>query len=437
LGYSVFHHSKKFNVINEDGKEMVKELFEKALGISKPWFIDDLKFDAISRRLDIHIDFEPGSKFEYVSEEEHISGKYGVYDTVEKTWRHLNFFQHECYLNCRVPRVKPEDGKTRQIEVPWEGNSNGFTLLFEALLMQLCCEMPVNAVSRLTDVDDNKLWRMLQCYVEEARKHEDFSDVTKIGIDETSKKKHHDYVTLIVDLERRKTVYVTEGKDHTTIERFVGDLEDHKGKRENITDVSCDMSPAFIKGISENLKNAQITFDKFHLVKIISTAVGDVRKSESHENEVLKGTKYIFDKNRENMTVEQLKYLHDKLELKGLRLKTVRAFHLRESFQEIYKSETKDEFIGKLRKWYSWAMHCRLEPMKNAAKTIKEHWEGVVRWYDSRINNGILEGLNSLIQSAKSKARGFKTFRNFMVVIYLVTGNLDFTKVNTHYEPLT
>ena len=362
---------------------------------------------------------------------------FGVYDTIEKTWRHLNFFEHECYLNCRVPRVKPEDGKIRQIDVPWAGKSNGFTLLFEALLMQLCCEMPVNAVSRLTNADDNKLWRMLQRYIEEARKHEDFSNVTKIGLDETSKKKHHDYVTLFVDLEQRKTVYVTEGKDHTTVERFTEDLEAHKGKKENITDVSCDMSPAFIKGIDGNLKNAKITFDKFHLVKIISTAVGDVRKSESQENEVLKGTKYIFDKNRENMSEEQLKYLKEKLELKGLRLKTVRAFHLRESFQEIYKSLTKEQFIENLEKWYSWALRCRLEPMKKAAKTIKEHWDGVIQWYDSRINNGILEGLNSLIQSAKSKARGFKTFQNFMVVIYLVTGDLDFTKVNAHYEPLT
>jgi len=416
---------------------MMKELFEKALGIDKPWLVDDIKLDIKKRRLDIHINFESGSKFEYISEEEHMSGTFGVYDTIEKTWRHLNFFEHECYLNCRVPRVKPGDGKIRQINVPWAGKSNGFTLLFEALLMQLCCEMPVNAVSRLTNVDDNKLWRMLQRYVKEARKHENFSNVTKIGVDETSKKKHHDYVTLFVDMEQRKTVYVTEGKDHTTVERFTEDLEAHKGKKENITDVSCDMSPAFIKGINENLDNAKITFDKFHLVKVISTAVGDVRKSESHENEVLKGTKYIFDKNRENMTVAQLKYLYDKLELKGLRLKTVRAFHLRESFQEIYKSETKDEFIGKLNKWYSWAMHCRLEPMKNAAKTIKVHWDGVIQWYDSRINNGILEGLNSLIQSAKSKARGFKTFQNFMVVIYLVTGDLDFSKVNVHYEPLT
>lgn len=416
---------------------MMQELFEKALGISKPWFIHNIKFDVKCRRLDINIDFEPGSKFEYISESESISGKFGVYDTVEKTWRHLNFFQHECYLNCRVPRVKPEDGKTRQIVPPWAGKSNGFTLLFEALLMQLCHEMPINAVSRLTNADNNKIWKMLQCYIEKAREYADFSDVTQIGLDETSQRKNHDYVTLFVDLEKRKTIFVTEGKDNTTVERFSADFEAHNGEKEKIAEVSCDMSPAFIKGISENLKNAQITFDKFHLVKIINSAVGDVRRAESNENDLLKKTKYIFAKNRENMTNSQLKYLNEKLELKGLRLKTVKAFHIRESFQEIYKSETKDEFINKLKKWYFWASHCRLEPMKKVAKTIKKHWDGVVRWYDSKINNGILEGLNSLVQSAKSKARGFKTFRNFKVIIYLITGDLDFTKVNACYEPLT
>jgi len=416
---------------------MMKELFEKALGINKPWFIAEIKFNVKDHRLDIHINFEAGSKFKYVSEEEHISGEFGAYDTVEKTWRHLNFFQHECYLHCRVPRVKPEDGKIRQVDVPWGGRSNGFTLLFEALLMQLCSEMPVNAVSRLTNADDNKIWRMLGCYIDAARKHEDFSGMTKLGLDETSKRKNHDYVTVFVDMEKRKTVFVTEGKDNTTLERFVEDLEAHGGKSENITDASCDMSPAFIRGIGENLKNAKITFDKFHLVKTINDAVGDVRKAEAKENELLKGTKHIFDKNRANMTDAQLKYLMEKLELKGLNLKTVRAFHLRESFQEIYKSETRDLFITRLNKWYSWAMRCRLEPMKEAAKTIKRHWDGVIRWYDSRINNGILEGINSLIQSAKSKARGFKTFKCFKIVIYLVTGDLDFTKVNASYEPLT
>ena len=191
---------------------MMKDVFERALGINRPWFIDKLKFDKNNSRLDVYIDFEAGTKFEYLSEKEDISGEFGAYDTIKKSWRHLNFFQHECYLHCRVPRVRPEDGKIRQIKTPWDGNSLGFTLLFEALLMQLCTEMPVNAVSRLTNVDDNKIWRMLNDYIEQARKNEDFSTVTQLGLDETSMRKHHDYVTLFVDLEAHKTIFVTEAR---------------------------------------------------------------------------------------------------------------------------------------------------------------------------------------------------------------------------------
>lgn len=415
---------------------MMKELFEDALSIKKPWFIKDINFDVSNRRLDIYIDFKPGTTFSYESKDEGINGDFKAYDSVNKTWRHLNFFEHECFLHCRVPRVKPEDGKIRHIKTPWSGKSLGLTLLFEALLMQLCCEMPVNAVSRFTNVDGNKIWRMLEVYIKEARALENFSDVTQIGVDETSKRKHHDYITLFVDLEARKTIFVTEGKDSSTVKRFCDDLKDHKGDPNNITDVSCDMSPAFIKGIKENLEGASITFDKFHLMQIMNRAVGEVRKDESKENRLLTGTKNIFETNRINMSDKQLSYLQSKLEIKGLRLKTVRAYHIKESFQEIYMSESKDEFIHRLESWYSWARRSRLEPMKEAAKTIKDHWDGVVQWYDSRINNGILEGLNSLIQSAKSKARGFKTFRNFKILIYLVTADLDFAKVNPLYKPL-
>ena len=106
------------------------------------------------------------------------------------------------------------------------------------------------------------------------------------------------------------------------------------------------MSPAFIKGIAENLPNAKITFDKFHLMKVLNGALSDVRKAEAIENTLLKGTKNIFDKNRENMTDKQLEHLQSKLELKGLRLKTVRAFHLRESFQEILKQKQKKNSLN-------------------------------------------------------------------------------------------
>lgn len=414
----------------------MQTIFEQALGISSPWKITKVDFDLAKKRLDIMVDYDKGTKFFYEDLDDEISGDFKAYDRVEKTWRHLNFFEHECYLTCRVPRIKTDGGKVRLISPPWEGKCPGFTLLFEVLLLQLCREMPVNAVSLLTGVDDNKLWRLLELYVTEKRKTEDFSKVTQFGFDETSKKKRHDYVTLFVDYETRKTIFVTEGKSSDTVKDFVVDLTEHHGKVENITDISADMSPAFIKGVRENFPQAQLTFDKFHVIKLINEAVGKVRKEETKENKLLKNTKGIFDRNRENMSNKQLDKLESKLELKGLNLKTVRAFHLREAFQEIYRSDTKGEFIEKLDKWYKWAVRSRLAPILKVAKTIKKRREGIENWFESRINNGLLEGINSVIQSAKSKARGFKTFKNFKTIIYLLTADLDFSKINSAYKPL-
>ena len=412
-----------------------KKLFEMALGIEAPWFIEELNFDLDSSKLDIKINFVKGTKFYYESEEENIEGYFNPHDTVEKKWRHLNFFQHDCYLICRVPRVKLNNGKVRQIKTPWEGLNNGFTLLLEAFLLQLCTAMTIAETSRLTGIEEKRLWRMLDKYVSKATSDIDMSEITKIGVDETSMRKGQDYVTLVVDLDKNKTIFVAEDRNSETINQFKEYLEKHRGKAENITDVSIDMSKAFIKGVKENFINGKITFDKFHLMKIIGKAVGDVRKSEVKENDKLKGTKYIFDKNRCNLTENQ-EILLKELELKKMNLKTVRALHLREAFQEIYNAKTKNEFIEKLEAWYSWARRCRLQPMKNAAKSIKNHWEGVIQWFDSKINNGILEGLNSLVQTAKNKARGFKNYNYFRIMIFLVTGDLDFSKYNQFYKKL-
>ncbi|MEA3523469.1 MAG: ISL3 family transposase [Campylobacterota bacterium] len=432
---------------------MTQELFQLALNITNPWFVSDLNFDVESKRLDVYIDFKKGSLFSYEDiqyktetkkeivddKETEVSTKVELsrdtfdnlkaYDTKDKTWRHLNFFEHECYLHARVPRVKLPNGKTKLIKTPWEGLSNGFTLLFEALLLQLCQAMPVNKVAKITHTSDDKLWSMCERYIDSVRKYEDFEDIDAIGMDETSRAKGHEYITLFVDLLKRRTIFITEGKDNTTVKRFAEDFQEHNGDIERIKNVSCDMSPAFIKGVKENLPNAEITFDKFHILKIINEAVNSVRKQEVSTNNILKGTKYIWLKNYNNLTLKQKEQL-DSLTMSNMNIKTMRAYNIRQSFQDIYQASSQGEFISYLNKWYYWATHSRLDPIIKAAKTVKKHWDGIVKWYESKINNGILEGLNSVIQAAKSKARGYKTFKNYKIIVYLLTGKLDFSVVN-------
>jgi len=409
-----------------------KELFSMALGIEPPWYIRDITFDKDVRRLDIHIDFESGSIFHYEDSDTGISGDFKAYDTVEKVWRHLNFFQHECYLRCRTPRVDIGGGRARLVSPPWSGMSNGFTMLFEALVMQLCSYMPINAVSRLIGESDDKIWTMLGRYVEEARKDEDYSEVKAVGMDETSRAKGHEYVTLFVDMDRRKTIYIAEGKDSATVDAFASDFTAHNGDPAAIEDASCDMSPAFISGIEKNMPNAEITFDRFHIMKILNQAVDNVRRNEVLDEVILRKSKYLFLKNRGNLCADEAARLQMLENMPGHKLKTIRALHMKENFQEIYKvsRSSPESFEPLLKKWYKWALHSRLEPMVQAARTIKEHWTGIVNWRNSMISNGILEGLNSLIQAAKAKARGYRTFKNFKIVAYLITGGLDFSRIN-------
>ena len=397
------------------------ELFQTALMLTPPWQVVECQFNVNQERLNIHLDFLKGSQF---SCPDCNQADCAVHDTKQKSWRHLNFFQHETYMYARVPRIKCSNCGVRLINVPWARAGSEFTLLFDAYVMMLAPSMPVKRIGELVSEHDTRLWRIIQHHVDEAREQADHSDVKKVGVDETSSKRGHNYVSIFVDLEKSKTIFATEGKDNTTVESFAADLTEHRGDPDTITDVSCDMSPAFIKGVEENLPNAEITFDKFHVLKTLNEAVDEVRRQEQKGQPELKKTRYIFLKNPKNLTSKQSERLAD-LKLKDLNLKTMRAYQIRLNFQELWL-QPPDQAEHFLNKWFFWATHSRIEPIKEAAYTIKRHRDGVLNCFKSGINNGILEGFNSLIQAAKARARGYRTNEYLITMIYLITGKLRF-----------
>ena len=396
------------------------DLFEMALGLMPPWFVDRSEFDAEEKRLDLYIDFFRGGRFACP---ECGQTDCAAYDSEEKTWRHLNFFEHETYLHARTPRVDCPLCGVKQVSVPWARADSGFTLLFEAFIMALAKEMPVNAIARLVNEHDTRLWRILHHYVEKARSEQDYSDVEKIGVDETSSKRGHNYITTFVDMAQSKVLFATPGKDAGTLTAFEEDLKAHGGCPEQIKEACCDMSPAFISGIEDTFQDAEITFDKFHVVKIINDAVDQVRREEQKDHPELKKSRYVWLKNPQHLTLKQ-QAVFETLNVKKLNLKTARAYQIKLNFQELY-NQPKALAETFLKKWFFWATHSRLQPIIDAAYTIKNHWHGVLRWFDSGISNGILEGINSLIQAAKAKARGFRSTRNLITVVYLIAGKLD------------
>lgn len=394
------------------------DLFQLALALVPPWLVARSDFDAATRRLDIHIDFAKGGRFACPS---CGVGDCPAYDTEELTWRHLNFFQHQAYLHARVPRVRCTACGIKRVGVPWAREGSGFTLLFEALTMALVSAMPVRAAARLIGEHDTRLWRVIHHYVERARARADFATVSRVAFDETAARRGHDYITLFVDLDRARVLFATEGKDADTVAAFAADLAAHRGNPEAVSEVCIDMSPAFIKGAAASLPNAAITFDKFHAVKIVNDAVDRVRRAEQKSRGELSGTRYIWLRNPASLSDKQQASLQS---LATLHLKTARAYQIRLAFQEFYDQPV-PAAAGFLKKWYFWATHSRLAPIIEAARTAKRHWHGILRWFDSKISNGLIEGINSLVQAAKAKARGYRTTRNLKAIIYLITGKFD------------
>ncbi len=390
------------------------------MNVKEPWYITNYKLDSITKNLDIWLDFRRGSKFPCPK-----CGKpnCSAYDTKEKVLQHIDYFNYITYLHCRVPRVKCSNCGILQIEVPWAREQSHFTLQMEAMILELAKRMPVSQVGNLLGEHDTRLWRVINHYVGEARSKEDLSDVVEVGLDETSRKKGHEYITLVADIKDSKVIFACEGKDSSTITSFSEDLQNHNGNPSNIKSVCCDMSPSYISGISKELPKAKITFDKFHVMKAMNEGVNEVRIQEQKKNKELKNTKFIWITNEENLTVKQRKRL---LNLQNQKLETFRAYNIKNSLRKFWECKNREEAEQYLKKWYFRATHSRLEAVIEVAKTIKNHWEGILNYFDSRITNGILEGMNSIVQLIKRNARGFRNTQYFINTIYLKKGKLDF-----------
>jgi transposase len=398
-----------------------EHLFKMALGVELPWEVTgvELKGDRLNKELHITINFKHGSKFP-----DDDGGLCDVHDTKAKTWRHLNFFEHKCFLHCRVPRIKLNDGKVTQINVPWSRAGSGFTLLFEAYAMALIeNEMPVNKVGKVLNENPHRLWTIFNHWIGLAYQADDPSSIRKLGLDETSKRKGHDYITLAVDLDARRVVHVTEGKDKATVKAVQGYLESKGIHCDQVKNISMDMSPSYISGAKEYFPKGEIHFDRFHVVKLLNKAMDDVRKLERREHAELKGHKYTFLKKQSNLSGEHKKSLGELIKLFPV---LGEAYRLKILFNDLWEFDTEEEAIVFLVDWCKQVDEVGTAPFHKFVKTVKAHWTGIVNFCETEINNGILEGINSKVQLAKRRARGYRRTENFVNMIYFLCGKLKF-----------
>lgn len=325
-------------------------------------------------------------------------------------------------MHAKVPRVKQSNGFVKTQTVPWARPNSGFTLLFEAFsLLLIENEMPVNKAAEIVGVNPHRLWTVFNYWISKAHSEDVVETPEKIGFDETSTKKGHNYLTTMVDLEQRRVLFATQGKGADCIERSTQYLKQKQVETNNIKQVCIDMSPAFIAGCRSYLPEAAITFDKFHVVKEVNKAMDEHRKLERKGNELLKTHKYTLLKNKLSPRLQDERDI-----LLEYYPRLGEGYRLKQLFAEFWEIKDKQEAESYLAYWCDIVDESAIRPFIKAANTIRAHWSGIINYIESRINNGILEGLNSKIQLAKKRARGYRNTNNFINMIYFTCGKLKF-----------
>lgn len=413
----------------------VEGLFTAALGLGQPWKVDRVELNTAKRRIDFEVT-HTGARL--------VCPACGaqdqpVHERVRRSWRHLDFFQFEAWLHASIPRVGcTACGKTSQTPVPWAREGSGFTLLFEALAISLCQELPVRQAAQLLRVADKQLWRRIEHYVEQARARQDMSKVSIIGVDETSVRRGQQYITVVHDLDAKRLLFATTGRDHTTVERFAQDLVAHGGQRERIEHVCMDMSAGYALGAATSLPQAQISYDRFHVVALANTAMDEVRSAEWRQDaqrvqEKLgplgarerRSVLWAMRRNPSGWSAAQSQAMHW---LQRANLKSTRAWRLKMGLRQVYAQARLHgdaaTAAADLKRWMGWARRSRLEAFKRLAATLAGHFDAVVRGMFEHRSNAFVEAMNGLLQQAKRAARGFKSATTFISIAYLRMGKL-------------
>lgn len=405
-------------------------LFTTALGLQVPWAVKDIELNTAKHR----IDFQVVCNAKWIDCPVCGKADQRVHDRVERSWRHLDFFQYEAWLHAEVPRVQCEGcGKTTQVTVPWARDGSGFTLLFEALALSLCRELPVNQAARQLRVAAKRLWTRIEFYVRGARAKDDMSEVRRIGVDETSVKKGHEYLTVVHDLDAKRLLFACPGRDHATLAAFAQDLTAHGGDPATVEHACMDMSAAYTKGVTQSLPSAHISYDRFHVIALANEAMDTVRREEMRTATAAvrqavgatdeKGVKRLFwamRKNPESWNRKQIDTMHW---LQRSNLKSARAWRLKQALREVYAHarihNNEAEARSALKAWLSWARRCRLEPFKRLAQTVMDRFDGVVCGMLDGRSNAFVEAMNGLLQQTKTAARGFRNVDTFIAIAYL------------------
>ena len=410
-----------------------ERMFHDLLGLGLAWEVEECRHDGKFGSILILV-----KETDRLWEQERCpkcGGRVSCRDHTEALrWRHLNCFEHECELECCLPRGRCGACEhTYRVRPPWEGRSKHFTKEFEAFTLLLAREMPMSKVAKLVKARDTRLWRMLMAHVDAARRDVDMRQVRWVGVDEMHRGRGQRYLSVFADLRERRVIFATEGHDQTVWDRFAVDLQAHHGATDRIEEVSMDMSLAYQQGVANHCENAEVVFDKYHVVANVNEALDRVRRRESTHGtwtvrRSLKNSRWIWLKNPSNLTAKDQGRLG---RIDRQNLCTAKAYQMKLTLQDIYELPDVNRAERKLRAWCRWvrrvaARHTELTfaAMVECANMIESHLSGILAHWKHRLTNGYMEAINSVFGAVMRKARGYRSPHYQIAMLYFVAGKL-------------
>lgn len=397
-------------------------LYEQLLHLPAPWRVERVELSPDTKRVDVWLAHDPAVPLVCPQ----CAQPAPVYDhTVERTWRHLDTCESTTHLHARLPRVHCDEHGVRQVAAPLAEGCSRLTRAFERRVIDTLAECSREGVSRLTGLSWDQADGIMARAVARGLQRRGPALPERAGIDEKQVFKRHRYFTLITDLDQGRVIDALPGRKFALIEPWF------KARAEpllKVRDMALDMSSELATLVTRYAKNARLNFDHFHVSKLVNEAVNEVRKTEQARMKDREQVRWFFRSrflplyNAENVPEERRAQFE---ELKRVAVQTSRAWAIKEHLREVWQSGTATAAQAFFRKWYWWATHARLEPMRRVAHTLQRHWPGIRNAIVHRITNACTEGLNNKIEKVKRDAYGFRSQARLRVAILFHCGKLD------------
>ena len=398
-----------------------KELYQQILGLKAPWVVESVELDKEKLEVIVRVTLKGWIVLCCPECDKRMPG----YDRRERAWRHLDTCQFTTILKADIPRGACREHGVRRIHVPWAEKGSMFTALFEAFVIDVLKEMSRAGAAGLLRLSWSEVDTIMKRAVERGLKRRRLEDVHLLGIDEKAFRKGQDYVTVVCGIEDAVVRYVGDDRTTESLDRFYEELT--AKECEEIYAVAMDMWDPYIDSIEQDLPEAKIVFDKFHIARHLSGAVDKVRRQENERlrgegGERLVGTRYQWLVNLDRMSPQQHRSFRD---LRDSNLKTARAWAIKETaaglWDYVYEGSARNFF----KRWRGWSIRSRLEPLKKVARMMKRRLDNVLTYLRHPITNAVAEGINSKIQRIERTARGFRDRENFETAILFHRGNLQ------------